>query len=165
MDLLEAIRGRASVRSFRPVNVQRQDLETILEAGRRAPSGKNVQPFSFIAVTDRETIRALSAPQAFIAEASALIAIVADTKASPYWLEDISAAATQMLLTIHALGYASVWVEGTLLRKEAEMKKVLGVPDPLRLMIFLPIGAPAGPVTQPAKKSLQELTHWEKYRP
>ena len=163
MDLFEAIAGRASVRSFKPVQIPKENLEKILDAGRRAPSGRNVQPFSFIAVTDKGVIQKLSAPQGFIAEASALIAIVADPTASTYWLEDISAAATQMLLAIHALGYASCWVEGTLLRKEAEMKAVLGVPDHLRLMIFLPIGAAAGPVAQAAKKSLDELTHWEKF--
>lgn len=163
MDLFRAIEGRASVRGFKPVEIPRSDLEKILDAGRRAPSGKNVQPFSFIAVTDKETIRALSAPQAFIAEASALIAIVADSEASPYWLEDASAAAAQMLLAIHALGYASVWVEGTLRRKEEEMKKVLGVPERLRLVIFLPIGAPASAPSQAAKRPLAEMVHWEKY--
>jgi nitroreductase len=163
MDLFEAIEGRASVRSLKSVEIPREDLMKILEAGRRAPSGKNIQPFQFIVVTDRSTIRKLAAPQAFIAEASALIAIVADPRASTYWLEDVSAAAAQMLLAIHALGYASVWVEGTLLRKEQEMKRVLGVPDELRLMIFLPIGAPASAPSQAAKKSLDQLVRWEKY--
>jgi len=163
MDLFDVIQGRASVRSLKPVDIPREDIERVLDAGRRAPSGLNVQPFSFIAVTDKETIRKLAAPQAFIAEASALIAIVADSEASKYWLEDISAAAAQMLLAIHALGYVSCWVEGTLLRKEEEMKKLLGVPDHLRLMIFLPIGAPAGSVQQSSKKSLDELVRWETY--
>jgi nitroreductase len=163
MDIFEAVEGRASVRSLEPVDIPREDIEKILDAGRRAPSGNNVQPFSFIVVTDKNMIQKLSAPQAFIGEASALIAIVADSKASKYWLEDISAAATQMLLAIHALGYASCWVEGTLLRKEEEMKQVLGVPDDLRLMIFLPVGAPASPPSQAGKKSLNELVHWETY--
>ena len=78
-------------------------------------------------------------------------------------LQSVSAAVQNMLLAIHALGYASCWVEGTLLRKEEEMKKVLGIPDHLRRMIFLPIGAPAGPVEQASKKSLDELVHWEAF--
>jgi len=163
MDFFEIIEGRASVRGYEAVDVPREDIEAVLDAGRRAPSGNNIQPFEFIVVTDKAVIQQLSAPQGFIAEASALIAIVADSSASTYWLEDISAAATQMLLAIHALGYASCWVEGTLLRKEAEMKQVLGVPDNLRLMIFLPIGNASSPPTQPAKKSLDDLVHWGKY--
>ena len=163
MDLFEAIKKRASVRSLAPADIPDADLETILDAGRRAASGMNVQPFSFILVKDRETINKLGEVQGFVRDASALIAIVADPEASKYWLEDISAATENMLLAITALDYASTWVEGTLLRKEDEMKGVLGVPENLRLMIFIPLGKAAGSANQAAKKSLDEMVWHEKY--
>jgi len=163
MDLFEAIKKRASVRSLAPTDIPDADLEAILDAGRRAASGMNIQPFSFILVKDRETIKKLGEVQGFVRDASALIAIVADPQASKYWLEDISAATENMLLAIAALDYASTWVEGTLLRKEDEMKGVLGVPDNLRLMIFIPLGKAAGSASQAAKKSLDEMVWHEKY--
>jgi len=164
MDLFEAIEKRASVRALKPVDIPASDIEKILDAGRRAPSGMNIQPFEFIVVTDRSMIRKLSVPQGFIADASVLIAIVADPSASKYWLEDVSAATENMLLAITALGYASCWVEGTLLRHEDEMKRLLGVPENLRLMVFLPIGAPASEPQQASKKPLDDIVHYERYR-
>jgi len=163
MDLYEAIEKRASVRSLRPVDVPDADLGRILDAGRRAPSGRNVQPFDFVVVKDPDTIAKLASAQRCVGQVSVLIAIVADPDASTYWLEDISAAAENMLLVIAALGYASVWVEGTLLRAEEEHKKTLGVPRNLRLMIVLPIGEAAEPVEQAPKRSLADMVHGERY--
>ena len=52
MDIFEAIRQRASVRSLKAVEVPDRDLERILDAGRRAPSGRNRQPIEFVVVRD-----------------------------------------------------------------------------------------------------------------
>jgi nitroreductase len=68
-----------------------------------------------------------------------------------------------MLLAITALGYATVWIEGTLLRDEATHKRTLGVPATHRLMILLPIGKPKGPVEQAAKRGLEEMVYWERW--
>ena len=163
MDLFEAIRARASVRSREPVEIPDADLEQILDAGRRAPSGMNSQPLQYIVIRDQATIAQLARVQGFIADASALVAIVADPGSSRFWLEDASAAAENMLLATAALGYGSTWVEGTLLRREDWAKELLGVPAHLRLIIMLPIGRPASPPTQAGKKPLRELVFVERY--
>jgi len=124
MDALEAMRTRRSVRTLEPVEIPREHLEAIVDAGRLAPSGRNAQPWEFIVITERETIARLAAVQGLVGQASAVVAIVADEKGSRYWLEDASAAAENMLLAIHALGYGSRWIEGTLLPKEAQAKEV-----------------------------------------
>jgi len=59
MELFEAIAARASVRKLRPTDVPEQDLERILDAGRRAPSGLNVQPFEFIVIRNPDAIAEL----------------------------------------------------------------------------------------------------------
>jgi nitroreductase len=163
MDVFEAIERRASVRQLTAVDVPEADLERILDAGRRAPSGRNVQPVEFIVVREAETLQKLSAAQRPIADVSVAIALVADAEASAYWLEDVAAATENMLLAITALGYASVWIEGTLLRAEDEHKRTLGVPANLRLMVVLPIGKPAGDVRQAEKKPLADKVHYERY--
>ena len=163
MDLFEAIARRASVRTLKPTAIPDGDLERILDAGRRAPSGRNTQPIEFIVVRDPGSVEKLSAAQGCIADVSTVICVAADPSKSEFWLEDIAAATTNMLLAITALGYASVWIEGTLLRAEAEHKKVLGVPEEMRLMVVLPIGAAKGAVEPREKRPLAEIVHWERY--
>jgi len=163
MDLFEAIEARASVRSLEPAPIPDSELEQILDAGRRAPSGMNIQPLQFVVVRDKAMIEKLGKIQGFIGGASAIIAIVADEKASTYWLEDASAAAENMLLAIAALGYGATWVEGTLARRADWAKELLEVPEHLRLIIMLPIGKPTGAVTQAAKNPLSEIVHYERF--
>lgn len=163
MELFETIEKRYSCRNFNPVQIPDEHIEKILDAGRRAASGCNKQPFGFLVVKDKKNIEKIAIAQEFMSQASAAIGIVADPAISDYWLEDISAAATQMLLAITALGYGSTWVEGMLLLKEEELKKHFGIPENLRFVIVLPIGAPKEGYAQPVKKPLNEMTHWEKW--
>jgi len=163
MDLFEAIAARASVRNLKPVDIPDADLERILDAGRRAPSGRNTQPLAFIVVRDPDTIGKLAKAQACLADVSLIIVLVADPAKSNFWLEDIAAATENMLLAITALGYASVWIEGTLLRAEGDHKKALGVPENMRLMVALPVGKAAGPAAQAGKRPLSETVHWDRY--
>jgi len=163
MDVFHAIHTRASVRSLMPCSVTERELEQILEAGRRAPSGYNRQPWEFILVRDRKVLDRLGRIQRCIAEGSAAIALVMDEQASTYWKEDAGAAIENMLLAIVALGYASVWVEGYVLNQEAYGKSVLGVPDHLRLLAILPVGKPAAPAGQARKKPLGELVYYDTY--
>ena len=163
MDLFDVIAKRASVRAFVPVKVPEADLVKIADAGRRAPSGGNRQPLNFIIIQQAETLRALEKVQACFATASAAVAIVADPAASRWWLEDAAAASENMLLALTALGYSSVWVEGTLLKEEDHAKKVLGVPAPKRLIILLPIGKAPQETPQADKKPLEEVLWRERY--
>jgi nitroreductase len=159
MDLFEAVKTRASVRSFAPCDIADAKLEAIVDAGRRAPSGVNRQPCEFIIVRDKALIEALGKIQDCIAQATATIAVVVDEKATPYWREDAAAAIENMLLAATAMGYASLWVEGYVLRKEDYGKQLLAVPAHLRLLAILPIGAPAGAVQQAPKKALSAVTY------
>jgi len=163
VELFEAITKRASVRRLRPAEVPDADLDRILDAGRRAPSGMNRQPICFIVIKEPDTLGKLAQAQECIGQVGLAIAIAADPGKSPFWLEDVAAATENMLLAITALGYASVWIEGRLLRAEAEHKHVLGVPEEMRLMVVLPVGLPDQPVQQAAKRSLQEMVHWGRY--
>ena len=162
MEVFEAIERRASVRRLVPVEISDDDLQRILDAGRRAPSGMNVQPLEYIVIRDKSTIKKLEKVQSFIAEASLVIGVVADQNAR-FWLEDASAATENMLLAIVAFGYASCWVEGTLLKQEQWAKELLGVPVDRRLIIFLPVGKPADAPIQKEKKPLADIAYSERY--
>jgi nitroreductase len=161
MDALEAIRKRRSVRNYTGDPIPREDLETIVDAGRLAATGYNKQPWDFIVVTNPEMINKLKIAAKWMDKAGAIIAVVLDP-AARYWLEDGSAAIENILIAATALGYDSCWLEGYTLPLETEFKALLDVPDEKRLLTLIPIGVP---VTWPTKekKSLQDVIHWEKY--
>ena len=166
MDVFEAIARRHSYRgAFAPRAVPRTDLERIVDAGIRAPSGYNGQSTSFVVVDDRAVLARIaeatgSAP---IAGAPAAIVVVMDPEATPgkdfrFGVEDYAAAAENMLLAITALGYATVWLDG-MLRREGRAAKVgalLGVPPSREVRVILPVGAAAEAGTQHEKKPFAE---------
>ena len=161
MDALEAIRRRRSVRRYTGDPIPREDLETIVDAGRLAASGNNRQPWDFIVVTNRAMIDRLKVAAGWMDKAGAIIAVVLDPS-SRWWLEDGSAAVENMLIASTALGYGSCWLEGYTLPREEEFKALLGVPEGKRLLTLVPFGVPAEQPTV-EKKSLEEVIHWEKY--
>ena len=72
MDALEAIRKRRSVRKYTGDPIPRQDLETIVDAGRLAPTGGNRQPWEFVVVTGREMIDQLKVAAQWMDKAGAI---------------------------------------------------------------------------------------------
>ena len=161
MDTLEAIRTRRSVRAYTGVPIPRQDLLTIVDAGRLAATGSNRQPWEFIVITDKGIIDQLTIAAQWMDKAGAIIAVVMD-ESSRWWLEDGSAAIENMLLAGRALGYGSCWLEGWTLRLEDDLKAILNVPADKRLLTLVPFGVPVEWPTK-EKKSLEEVLYWEKY--
>lgn len=162
MDALEAIRHRRSVRSYTGESIPKEDIETIIDAARLAPTGHNRQPWDFVVVTDRDTIAALSVAAAWMEKAAAVIAVVVDPTTT-FWLQDSSAAVTSMLIAATALGYGSCWLEGNTQRHEAAFKAQLNVPADKRLTTLVPIGVPAAWPTRD-KRSLDAVIHWESHQ-
>ena len=161
MEFFETIRKRRSIRNYTGTPIPRSDLEAIVDAGRMAPSGNNVQPWDFIVVTDQEMIQELKIAAGWMEKAGAIIAVVLDP-ASRWWLEDGSAAIENMLLACAALGYGACWLEGYTLPLEDKFKVLLGMPGHKRLLTLIPIGVPVEWPKQ-EKKSLEEVIHWETY--
>jgi nitroreductase len=60
MDVSEAILKRRSIRRWKPAPVEKEKIEKVLEAGRRAPSWGNTQPWRFIVVQDEAKIEELA---------------------------------------------------------------------------------------------------------
>ena len=163
MEFFETVKNRYSCRSLKPIDIPQEHLDKILNAGKSAASGMNIQPFDFLVIKDREGIDKIATAQGFISGASVIIGIIANPDDSQYWREDISATAENMLLAITALGYGSTWVEGTILPKEKEIKNYFGIPENLRFIIALPIGKPATEGSQATKRDLDNMVHREKW--
>jgi len=162
MDAIEALRKRRSIRRYTGDPIPKTDLETIVDAGRLAASGSNLQPWDFVVVTAPAMIAELTLAEPWIARAGAVIVVVMDP-GSRWWVEDGAAAIENMLLAITALGYGGCWVEGDMLPHEEHFKALLGIPPAKRILTLLPVGVPAA-TPAPKKKTLQQVLHWEKYR-
>lgn len=161
MELFEAIQKRRTVRSFTGDAIPRQDLERIVDAGRMACSGRNLQPWDFIIVTQKETLAYFEQDTEWVGKAAAVIAVVVDPS-SRWWLEDGAAASENILLAATALGYAGCWLEGVTLEREADYKVLLAIPGRKRLFTLIPIGVPTE-LPEKDKKPLEQILHWEKF--
>jgi nitroreductase len=60
MDVSDAIQKRVSIRKWKSIPVEKEKLMKVLEAGRRAPSWGNVQPWRYVVVQDKAKIEELA---------------------------------------------------------------------------------------------------------
>ncbi len=60
MNVSDAICLKRAVRKFNPDPLSEETIQAILNAGRRAQSSKNTQPWHFIAITDKVILKDLS---------------------------------------------------------------------------------------------------------
>jgi len=172
MDVFDAIKGRRSVREFKPDPVDDKDLEKILDAGKSAPSAGNCQPWEFVVVKDGATKQKLVSAalgQSFIAKAPVVVVACANIPrtssrygrrgAELYCIQDTAAAVQNILLTAYALGYGTCWVGAF---DEESAAKAVKTPPDVRPLAIIPIGRPAEKPTPtlrlPLKKIVRENT-------
>lgn len=82
--MIKEIIERSSIRTYTDKKISNEDIKTILEAGRLAPSWMNVQPWHFISISNQETknlLCQLSFGQNHVKTASHVILCLADTTA------------------------------------------------------------------------------------
>ncbi len=165
METYQAIINRVSVRKYLSKPVPRPLLERLVDAGRRAPTARAVEPWEFVVVTEGAILAELGRianTGSFIKDASSCIVIFCkDTK---YYLEDGSAATENILLAAADLGLGACWVAGDKKPYTAEVSKLLGVPESLRLVSLISIGWPAGEFKQTKNRSLKDVMHWEGFK-
>jgi nitroreductase len=164
MDVFEAIRIRRSIRKFRPKSIPDEKLKMILEAGHLAPSASNRQPWRFVVVKDPERKRILAKAadnQTFIADASVIVVALGDPEASPRWFrQDPMIAVEHMVLAATALGYGTCWIGAF---NEEEIKRLLRIPEELKVIALLPIGFPDETPAPRERKPLKKIVFHEKY--
>jgi nitroreductase len=164
METWEAITGRASVREYQPKPISKNLLEKIVDAARRAPTARAVEPWEFVVVADEKTLQdlgKLAENGPFLREAAACIAVFCqETK---YYLEDGCAATENILLYARDLGIGSCWVAGDKKPYAANVANLLGVPENYKLVSLVSLGWPKSSIEQKKKRALQDVIHWEKF--
>jgi len=164
LDTIQTILERRSIRSYKPERMPDEDLRAILEAGRQAPSGGNRQPWHFIVVRDpelRKQVAAACSGQHWMADAAVIIAGIGLPAASKhFFVIDTAIALQNMILAAHSLGYGTCWIGSF---DEAEVKRLLGIPDEARVVCLTPVGAPAVEPEAHPRKDASEVFSLDRY--
>ena len=165
MDAFQALRERRSIRKYETTALDSETVEKVVDAGRLAATGRGVEPWEFVVVSEakmRETLAEICEYGKFIAQAPVCIIVLCrDTK---YYLEDGSAATQNMLVAACALGLGSCWVAGDKKPYADNVVKLLGAPKSYKLVSLIALGLPAA--DQPprkAKRKLEDVVHWEEF--
>ena len=165
MTVSEVIRTKRAVRQFTDKPLTEEAIRSILNAGRLAQSSKNTQPWHFIAIRDRATLRQLAECGAYaghLAGAPFAVALVASTADS----FDLGQAAACMQLAAWDLGIgsciASMW-------EPEKAKAILGVPTDQNFDVAISFGYPLPGSEQShapkphGRKPFDEVVFWERW--
>jgi nitroreductase len=162
MSVSEAIRRKRAVRAYTPEPVPEETITAILNAGRRAQSSKNSQPWSFVLVSEREQLARLAAAGTYAAHmpGSAFTVVLVADPASDF---DLGQAAANMQLAATALGVGSCV---TTLQNQELAREVLGVPANLGCRWAVTFGYSAEgerPLRPGGRRPLDEVVRRERY--
>ena len=170
MNTLEAIRLKRAIRQFTDQSLPDSSILTILNAGRRAQSSKNTQPWNFIAISDKTTLKALSECGRFashLAGAALGVAIIHSDPGEKFQLMfDIGQTAAYMQLAAWELGIGSCIAS---IYESDKARELLGFPPDMLLYIAISFGYPQDEdllTRKPMKggrRPLDEIVHWNKW--
>ena len=141
MEVFEAVRTVLAVRSYQDKPVPPDIVRRIVEAGRLTGSSMNGQPWHFIVIENRDTLRRmgeLARTGPYVGQAPLAVVVAIDK--TKFAVSDASRAVQSMVLTAWSEGVGSNWVGFLGL---AEVKSLLGIPDELDVLAILPFGYPA----------------------
>jgi len=148
----------------------KETTNTILNAGRRAQSSKNTQPWSFIAIQDKDTLQTLSECGTYaghLAGAALGVAILTPDPAERFSIMfDAGQVAAYMQLAAWEMGVGSCLA--TIYEPETA-RQLMGFPAQLHLFIALSFGFPVDqaylttPPQKGGRRSLEDIVHWDKW--
>jgi nitroreductase len=170
-DTLSVIHARKSVRSFTGDSVAKGDLERIVKAGMAAPTAVNMQPWSFVVITDSGKLDALAAglPYAkMLTKAGAAIVVCTEPakafdKNKDFAVIDASLAGENILLAIEALGFGGVWTAAYPYDDRMNhVRSVLKIPRDVIPLNVIAVGVPSGS-EKPKNKYRPERIRWDKW--
>lgn len=164
----DIVAGRSSVRSFvRNRQVPHEVMKRILDAGRLAPSGKNLQPWTFIVVSSPEMLAKIYPcySRDWIQGAPHLLVVKGRRREA--WLRrkdgyssletDLAIAMDHMILAAASEGVGSCWIAAF---DREILYRALDLDDDEEIFTFTPLGYPADdfrPVPK-TRKPLEEIT-------
>jgi len=180
MDILEAIKTRRSIRRIKPDPITDDQLQKILEAIQWTPSWANTQCWKVVVVRDQalkerlaQTLPDGNPALKAVRQAPVLLVMCGErglagfkrgestTDKGDWFMFDVGAATLNACLSAHAQGLGSVIVG---LFDAPKAGEILGVPDGVSVVAFLPVGYPERIPSAPKRKELTEFVFENHYR-
>jgi len=180
VETLEALLTRNSVTSLSEPIPTQEEMEVVFQAALRAPDHAWLRPWKFIQVTGEgrkklgdafvQTATAVNEelPEALVEKAKnapfrapMVLVLIAEIKEHPKVPEieqivSTGAAAQNMLLALHDLGYAAVWRTGKM-AFNSEITKHMELPESNTVIGFLYVGTPNGRVKEIPKLDINQF--------
>jgi len=188
-NVFEAILARRSVRTYAPGGLDRNTVQTLLEAAVRAPTAMHEEPWAFVVVQDHALLQRLSdlAKPIFVEEvrhrnlqgtshsfdhftrpdfnifhgADTLIVICAKPS-SPFVAADCWLAAENLMLAACTIGLGSCVIGSAVATLNIhKVKAELGIPDEYNVIAPIVVGVPSGETRATLRKEPLILS-WKK---
>ena len=180
-DVIETIKTRRCVREFKEDAVSDEDIKFLIDCARYAPSGFNIQPWSFLVIKNKDSLLKLSesGKKAMIpilepmkntnkkasdflvflkTEGTSLfynapaLVIIFGNKNAPTADFDCAMAAQNMMLAAHSKGIGSCWIGGLLPGlMDEKILNEIGAPQGYKAVAPLIFGYPGGRTAAPEK--------------
>lgn len=171
METWDALRARRNVRTYEDRAIPDEDLDRILEAGRRTPSSMNQQAWDFVVVTDRDGLRELARTwryAAHVGTSAATIVLVVPTSEDRDERDtlqyDIGQVTMSIMLAAADLGIGSGHAS---VGDQDLARSILGVPEDRECAIFIALGFPVGrrlePMKHPNRRAFEDVVHRERW--
>ncbi len=167
MEAWDAITSRRDVREFEDRPLLTESLDRILEAGRRAPSSRNWQPWDFVVVTDRAQLQELAKVwrgAGHVAHSAATVALVIERTDDLQQREraqyDLGQATMSMMIAAADLGIGS---GHAVVADQDQARRVLAMPEDREAVYLIDFGYPAQrplrPIQNPNRRPFDEVVH------
>ena len=166
--MIELLRARRSIREYSDRPIEPEKLELLKEAALRSPSSRNIDPWEFIFVDDRELLARLSRCKphgaAFLERAALGIVVCGDSRESDTWIEDCSIASILVQMTAQSLGLGSCWIQvrnrmfDDQTTSEQYVQSLLRIPEHVKVQSIIAIGYPA---ERREPLPAEELKYWK----
>jgi nitroreductase len=163
-EFLKFIKDRRSVREFLDKPIEKEKLEEIVDSARLAPSARNIQPWTFMVVTKRESLSELSkfvSWGSFIDKSAACI-VVCGRKDVKRRVEDCCLSAENIMLAAKSLGIGSCYV-AALGKDTDQARNLLNIPGDLEIVCFIPLGYFEKNPEPHDKKRMEDIIKWESF--
>ena len=167
MDILNLLKSRRSIRIYQDKPVPQDLLLQILEAGRWAPTGANLQPWHFIVVTDAETRRRIGEVARFffiksshVEKAPVVLVLGFDTRKGKYGRYDATLAGGNMITMAASLGLGTCWIGAF---DEPKVKEILEIPQDIEVIGLITLGYSEERAEVPPRVELEKIVHWESW--
>ncbi len=183
-ETIEILYERASCRAFSKKNISKRTADTILEAGTRAATGGNLQPYSIIRTRSAETMKKIAelCGQKFLADAPMHLLFCIDWRRNKRWasletapfsannsfrhfwisFQDTIICAQNICTAADSLGLGSVYI-GTIIDCLPEIKKIFDLPEGVVPVVLLALGYPKVKPLPRKKLGIDTIVHDEKY--